>query len=98
MRTNAVSLHKLKLPEYGPHSVLAATALVFHSPNQLTRHLLAQIIAAKPLIQPSEKARTSESSDEDAHTAGIGRGRRVTEIGVFVCCLAKGDTSLNNLI
>lgn len=60
MRTNAVSLHKLKLPEYGPRSVLAATALVFHSPNQLTRHLLAQTITARPLTQPSGTARTSE--------------------------------------
>lgn len=60
MRTYAASPHKLKLPECGPRSVLAATTLVFQTLNQLTRLLLAQILAAKPLTQASETARTSE--------------------------------------
>lgn len=62
MKTNAVSPHKLKLSESCPHSVLAAAALVFQSPDQLTSSLLAQILAAKPLTQPSETARTSEKA------------------------------------
>lgn len=49
MRTYAASPHKLKLPECGPHSVLVATSLVFQTPNQLTRFLLTQTLAAKPL-------------------------------------------------
>lgn len=59
------------LPERVLHSVLAAAALVFQSPNQLTRLLLTRILAARPLTQPSEAAGTSEGGDKDAHTAGL---------------------------
>ena len=103
MRTIAASSHELKLPECVPHSVLAAAALGFQSPNQLTRLLLTLTLAAKGLTQPSETARASERAvikmptlQEQRHFPNS-RGRRVTETCVFVCCSAEGGTSLNQL-
>lgn len=102
MRTIAVSPHELTLPECGPHSVLAA-APVFQSPNQLTRLLLTQILAAKPLTLPSETARTAEKTvlktpalQEEGHLPNS-RGGRVTEIGVLIRCLPDGGTSITCL-
>ena len=71
MRTLAAPPRELKLPECVPHSVLAAAALVFQSPNQLTRLLLTDTRCQTTNSAPWNSQSLGEGSDQDAYTAGI---------------------------
>lgn len=71
MKTIPAPPHELKLTECVPHSVLAAAALVFQSPNQLTRLLLtdAHCQTTNSALWDSQSLR--EGRDKDAYIAGI---------------------------